>query len=108
TGVGPDLTEFHNEQYSAFVGYLAPFPSDLFPMDEMAEEYIHFDQAFNFDGNFYYMPGGIMTGGIFYNTDILEAAGVAEVPKTWDEVLEVAKRLTRVTGDGELQQAGLS
>src|SRR5690606_20981130 len=28
TGVGPDLNEFHNEQYAAFTGHLAPFPAD--------------------------------------------------------------------------------
>lgn len=108
TGVGPDLNEFHNEQYAAFAGHLAPFPADLFPLDEMAENYIHFDQAFNYDGAFYFMPGGIMTGGIFYNHNILVQSGVEEVPRAWDDFLGLARKLTRIDADNNLIQAGFS
>ena len=75
TGVGPDITQFHNEQYGNFGGQLAPFPEDLFPPEEMSASYLMFDEAFNLDGRFYYMPAGIMTGLVFYNVDLVTSAG---------------------------------
>ena len=44
-------------------------------------------------GKQYYLP--LETGSIalFYNTDIFKAAGVAGPPKTWDQFIEVAKKV---------------
>ena len=38
----------------------------------------------------------MMTGSVYYNKDMWEAAGLteADIPKTWDEMREVAKKLT--------------
>lgn len=104
----PDIAEFHNEQYSRFDGMLTPFPEDIFPMEEMRKKYIMFDQAFNFDGKFYYFPDGIMTGAVFYNVDLLQQAGVAGVPKTWDDMAVVGQKLTRMNSDGTLRQVGFN
>lgn len=42
---------------------------------------------------------------LYYNTDILEAAGI-EPPKTWDEVTTAAKKLTKKNADGSLKTVG--
>ncbi|MBE3576296.1 MAG: extracellular solute-binding protein [Limnochordales bacterium] len=104
----PDIAEFHNEQYSNFDGMLTPFPEDLFPLEEMRKKYIMFDQAFNFDGKFYYFPDGIMTGVIFYNVDLLNQAGIAGVPATWDDMIVVGQKLTRRNLDGTVRQIGFN
>lgn len=54
------------------------------------------------EGTIYGLP--IRTGGdanslMFYNIDMLDAAGIGEVPQTWDELDAVAKRLVRFDGD---------
>jgi len=38
------------------------------------------------DGSFYSMPWNTSSAIMFSNTDILDAAGVTEIPDTWDEV----------------------
>ncbi len=45
-------------------------------------------------GKQYYLP--IETGpvALFYNTDIFKKAGIAGPPKTWDEYVEIAKKMT--------------
>ncbi len=45
------------------------------------------------DGKLYGIPFGSNCLALFYNEDMLKAAG-CEVPKTWDELAEVAKKTT--------------
>lgn len=61
------------------------------------------------DGKVYYIDYGIMTGSVYYNKDMWEAAGLtdADYPKTWDEMREVAKKLTIKEGNSFVQ-AGLN
>lgn len=110
-GVVPDLLHFHNKYTSQFLPYLEPFPEDLFPIERMRREYLAFDQAFIIDedeGMFYFLPAGIMTGVIFYNKELWAQAGVEPQIRTWDELREAGKKLTRRSLDDTLQIAGLS
>lgn len=45
------------------------------------------------DGKLYGIPFGVNCLALYYNEDMLEAAG-ADVPESWDELLETAKALT--------------
>lgn len=106
TGTAPDLHQFHNEKWGQFEGLLAPYPEKIFNFAEMREDYIMFDQAVMFDGKMYFFPAGIMTSGIFYNADILAAAGIDRPGATWAELLQQAKQLARFDQDGRLVRAG--
>jgi multiple sugar transport system substrate-binding protein len=48
----------------------------------------------NFDGKQYGVGALGAAFGIFYNVDLLEAAGITEFPQTRDELVEAAKALT--------------
>lgn len=50
-------------------------------------------ESATYDGKIYGLPLGSNALGLFYNEDLLEEAGV-EPPKTWDELIEAAKKLT--------------
>ncbi|WP_016873308.1 ABC transporter substrate-binding protein [Chlorogloeopsis fritschii PCC 9212] len=46
--------------------------------------------------------------GIFYRPDLFKEAGITELPKTWDELRQVAKKLTiDRNGDRRLDQFGM-
>lgn len=46
---------------------------------------------------------------LYYNKKLFQAAGIAAPPKTWDEFVDTAKKLTKDTnGDGKPDQWGLS
>lgn len=45
------------------------------------------------DGKQYGVPKATNTIALFYNRDLLKKAGIAEAPKTWDELLEDARKL---------------
>ena len=48
---------------------------------------------FQKDGKTYGMPVTAWYGGIVYNKDLLKKAGYDEFPKTWDEFLDMGKKL---------------
>jgi multiple sugar transport system substrate-binding protein len=52
------------------------------------------------------LPLGVDTLALFYNKDLLNAAGIAEPPATWQEFNDQVKLLTRVNADGDIVQSG--
>lgn len=52
------------------------------------------------DDVLYGVPFGCNCLSLYYNQDMLDAAGITELPETWDELLETAEKLTTdsVTG----------
>lgn len=46
-----------------------------------------------YDGKYYGMPWILDTKYLFYNKEILEKAGIANPPRTWDELAEQAKTI---------------
>lgn len=63
-------------------------------------------QGFNPDEEIWWLPYQPDTRIFFYRDDLLKAEGL-EVPRTWDELLYVAERLTKDTdGDGVVDQFG--
>ncbi|GAB4000460.1 hypothetical protein GCM10029992_32440 [Glycomyces albus] len=56
----------------------------------------------------YAVPTGFVPLAVYYNTALFDAAGVTGFPQTWDEWVEVAKRLTiDESGDGTPEQYGV-
>ena len=42
---------------------------------------------------------------LFYNRDILNASGIPESPRTWNEFLEQVKKITKIDADGKILQS---
>lgn len=63
--------------------------------------------AFNTGGKIYAIPRGIDGLALYYNIDILNAAGVP-VPKTWNEFRDAALRLTVIDQEDVIKTAGAS
>ena len=62
--------------------------------------------GFNWTDDIYFLPYQPDTRVFFWREDLLEAEGLS-VPTTWDEMKEVAAKLTKDTdGDGEIDQYG--
>lgn len=102
---GPALFNVHNSYHENIINYMAPL---AIPLADLQADFTGVD-AHVIDGNVYYIDYGMMTGSVYYNKEMWEAAGLtdADIPKTWDEMREVAKKLTIREGD-KLVQAGLN
>ena len=102
---GPTLFNVHNSYQHLVLTYMAPYEIDL---EDLKADFFT-AQSHEIDGNIYYTDFGVMTGAIYYNQDMWEAAGLTQedIPETWDEFREVAKKLT-IWEDGKLVQAGFN
>lgn len=86
------------------VGDFAP-RSALAPLDDFiaksiavkADDYIDaWREAAMFEGKMYGLPFDGETTGLFYRTDLFEAAGIDGPPETWEEFEAAAQALTNV------------
>lgn len=102
---GPAIFNVHNSQHDNLIGYMVPY--DI-PVADIEAEFVG-ASGHVIDGKMYYTDYGLMTATVYYNTDMWAAAGLtdADIPTTWDDFREVAKKLTIREG-GELVQAGYS
>jgi multiple sugar transport system substrate-binding protein len=103
---GPAIFNVHNSKHDLLIDYMAPY--DI-PVEDMEADFVGVSGHL-VDGKVYYTDYGLMTATMYYNTDMWAAAGLTEddIPTTWDEFREVAKKLTIRDENGDLVQAGFS
>ncbi|MDX2212780.1 MAG: ABC transporter substrate-binding protein [Oculatellaceae cyanobacterium bins.114] len=51
-------------------------------------------ESMQFENHLWSVPFGVNNVGIFYRPSLFEAAGITQLPKTWDELRQTAKALT--------------
>ncbi|NJO51624.1 MAG: extracellular solute-binding protein, partial [Leptolyngbyaceae cyanobacterium RM2_2_4] len=59
-------------------------------------------ESMQLEGHTWSIPFGTNNVGVFYRPSLFEAAGITELPTTWEELRQVAKTLTRQV-DGRSQ-----
>ncbi len=65
-------------------------------------------ESMQYAGHTWSVPFGTNNVGVFYRPSLFKAAGITELPKTWDELRQVARTLTRDTnGDKRIDQHGM-
>ena len=102
---GPAIFNIHNSQHDLLMPYLAPYDIEV---ADLQADFTSVDPHI-IDGNVYYIDSMINTGNIYYNKTLWADAGLtdSDIPKTWDEFSEVAKKLTKMDGD-KITQAGFN
>jgi len=60
----------------------------------------------SYQGNQCSLPFLTDVTGMYYNKDMFDAAGISDPPKTTDELLDDAKKLTEFNSDGSIKVAG--
>jgi multiple sugar transport system substrate-binding protein len=110
TNTGPDVTFYHNEWDGIVLPFAQPYPEDVLPLSAMRSDFNLIDTHIQNDGKLYYFDMGIMTSGIFYNKKMWREAGLtdADIPASWDQLIQVAKKLTQYDSAGNITREGLS
>src|SRR2546428_107939 len=65
-------------------------------------------EAASVGNDVYGVPWFAGVGALYYNTEMFKAAGVSGPPQTMDELMAVAKKLTKVDGQGRVVRSGIS
>ena len=108
--VPPDILAFYPQITGQFVELQA-----ITPLEEWFEESpVKEDVPSNLlaelqlDGHLWSVPFYTSNLGIFYRPDLFQEAGITETPKTWEELRQVAKKLTvDKNGDNIPEQYGM-
>ncbi len=112
SGQAPDL--FHvNANVAAelaALGLLAPAPPEVVAMIDTNSVNVLARTAARFEGTYYGIVSDVVWTALYFNKDHFRAAGLdpGRPPRTWDELLDAADRLTVRRADGTPVRAGLS
>ena len=111
SGQGPDIFMVNNLWLPAFSDKVAaaPTPTDLKMITEQKFKNNFVDVAaadFINQGKVYGIPLSVDSLALYYNKDLLNQAGVANPPKTWNEFIDTAIKLTNVDSFGNITKSG--
>ncbi|MFD0704210.1 extracellular solute-binding protein [Alloscardovia venturai] len=103
---GPAVFNIHNSYDSLVQPYAATYDVDKAQLEADYPSAVAHEDA---QGKVKYIDSVINTGNIYYNKDLWKAAGLTDndIPKTWDQFIEIAKKLTKFQGS-KMTQAGFN
>jgi len=99
-GTAPDLSIIGTRWLPDFVENDIAEPLDQFIDDEFQGRFIDtFMGPSTIDGSVYGLPVAASARAMYYNKDLLEQAGVTDVPSTWDELRDAAEKVSALGDD---------
>jgi multiple sugar transport system substrate-binding protein len=112
-GQGPDIYHFHNSNHTPYIenNLIEPFPPEMFEPNFLKENWIGFQEGHYMDkeGRIRYLPYGAMAALVYVNQKMWDDAGLTEkdYPKTWADMMELGKKLTKYDAAGNIDIAGM-
>lgn len=111
TGTGPDIYDIGTNISVKFIdgGLLDPNPPDVVQYMKSGAWDSSVVEFFNIGGKYYGLP--LQDGSrasMFYNKTLLKEAGIAAPPSTFPQLIEAARKLTKVDSTGKMTRSGLS
>ena len=108
-GEGPDIINIHNSWAYGYIrsGLIVPVSTQQFAYQKMDQNFFPLAGSFKWHGIYYGVPIGGANLALFYNKKLFREAGLTSPPHSWEELLEMAKKLTRRQGN-RLLQSGAS
>lgn len=123
-GRGPDIFSIHNTWVYKYQNKILPLPDQIkiallvkggqnpeaafsnyktISADTIKDYFpsvVYGDVVIN--GKIYGLPLSIDTLSLYYNQNLLDAAGITSPPVTWEEVAQISKNITKQDADGNL------
>ncbi|MEH2259615.1 ABC transporter substrate-binding protein [Nostoc sp.] len=109
--VPPDILAFYPQITGQLVdlGAVIPLEDWLDKLPIKSEISPNLLEELQLDGHLWSAPLYTSNIGIFYRPKLFQAAGITQMPKTWEELREVAKKLTiDRNGDNRPEQYGIT
>ncbi len=109
---GPDVFMLKNSWILRHKDKIVPLPQSAFKFSVSTFKKTFVDIAsedlIDQDGTIYGIPLYIDSLALFYNKDIFNAAGIAEPPQNWEDVLTLTKRLTKISSAGDISRSAIA
>lgn len=106
---GPDIFRFHNTWVPMFNQKLASVPGDIYTTKEFQETFYPItSKDLTVKDRIVGIPLEVDGLTLFYNEDLVKAAGFASPPKTWDELRSMASRITVIDEQGKIKTSGVA
>ncbi|HIK08194.1 MAG TPA: ABC transporter substrate-binding protein [Trichormus sp. M33_DOE_039] len=108
--VPPDILAFDPQNTGQFaeLGAIQPLDAWLENLPLKSEIIPNLWDELRLNGHIWSIPLYTANLGIFYRPKLFQAAGITETPQTWEELRQVAKKLTiDRNGDGKPEQYGI-
>ncbi len=109
-GKGPDIFLIENTWVPEHAEKLAALTSDQFPIARLEAEFpkvVASDLAFNGSTTFA-LPLNLDTLVLYYNKDLLDNAGLAKPPTTWEELEAVIPRLRQIDATQKIVRGAIA
>lgn len=109
-GEGPDVVQLFYGWLNDYVKaeLIQPLPADVFPAAKIDEEFFPMVQAMKDGDQYWALPTAVRSLALFYNERLFDEAGIEGPPETLDEMIELAKKMTKFDAAGNITQVGLT
>ena len=108
-GTGPDIFEVNDHDLPQWENVLAPMPTtnaEQFNTVTLGTDFpTVVGQDFVAGGSIYALPLSLDTLVMIYNKDLVDSAGIALLPKTWDDFDTDVTHLRTLNAQGQITQA---
>ena len=110
-GKGPDIFMLPTSLLLKYKEKIYPFPQQALAFSARDFSSIFVDgtaaDLVSPNNDIFGFPLFIDTPVLFYNKDMFNAAGIAQAPRNWDEVIAISRQLTEKNAVGEIVKSGL-
>lgn len=109
SGQGPDIWLMHNTWLPKHMAKIAPLPQKeaQFTLADFQQQFAAVaENDLTDNGQIYALPIYIDTLALFYNKDVLNAAGVATPPRTWEEFNQAVAQIAQIDQNNNINRAG--
>ena len=111
-GEGPNVVNLYYGWLPLYLdsGYLQPLPEASLPPAQIEKDFFPLVKAAKQNGKYYALPTAVRSLALFWNLKLFREAGIdpAKPPKTVDEMLDYAKKMTMRDRNGNLVQEGIT
>lgn len=110
SGNGPDIFMMRNTWQAGFGDKVVPAPTLFVTEKKFRDTFVDVvaDDFLTSQGQALAVPLSVDSLGLYYNKDLFNAAGIAEPPKTWEELLQDVEKLTQVDAYGNITRSAIS
>jgi len=108
-GNGPDIYSINNTWVPRYMDKITPAPDKTFILKDYKETFV--DSMVTDlvkDNKIYGTAMWVDSLGLYYNKDLMGTAGIAVPPKTWTQLAEDSRKITRQDANGYFSRSGVA